>query len=138
MEDPTPDIQTKQNEFQKACSTIIPKIDRKLVEDLLYHQQEDPNTKPKYFIEVTTKKRFGYTKIKDLVWSKFGEMLDIDNHGTYYRLGHTLTLEALKQLSAYDYVLNVKGSHLGPYSFQLLFTRCLINTEMKQLLVLNS
>lgn len=40
----------------KACSTIIPKIDRKLVEDLPYHQQEDPNTKPKYFIEVTTKK----------------------------------------------------------------------------------
>jgi len=44
-------------------------------------------------------------------------MLDIDNHGTYYRLGHTLTLEALTRLSAYDYVLNVKGSHLGPYSF---------------------
>ena len=54
-EDPTQDIQTKYNEFQKACSTILPKIDRKLVEDLLYHQQGDPNTKPKYFIEVTTK-----------------------------------------------------------------------------------
>ena len=42
-------------------------------------------------------------------------MPDIDNHGKYYRLEHTLTLEALRRLSDYDYVLNVKGSYLGPY-----------------------
>ena len=34
-EDPTQDIQTKYNEFQKACSMVLPKIDRKQVEDLL-------------------------------------------------------------------------------------------------------
>ena len=42
-------------------------------------------------------------------------MLDIDNHGTYYRLEYTLTLEALRRSSDYDYIFNVKGSHLGPY-----------------------
>ena len=33
--DPTQDIQTKYNEFQKACKAILPKIDRKLVEDFI-------------------------------------------------------------------------------------------------------
>lgn len=116
-EDPTQDIQTKYNEFQNACKTILPKIDRKLIEDLLYRRQEDPSTRPKYSIEITTKEGLDTQKIKDLVWSKIGEMPEIDNHGTYYRIEHALTLEALRQLSDYDYVLNVKGSYIGPYYF---------------------
>jgi hypothetical protein len=116
-EDPTQDIQTKYNEFQKACKTILPKIDRKLIEDFFYRQQDDPNTRPMYSIEVTTKEGLDTQKIKDLVWSKIGEIPDIDNHGTYYRIEHTLTLEALRRLSDHDFVLNVKGSYLGSYYF---------------------
>jgi len=34
-EDATQDTQTKY-EFQKACKTILPKVDRKLIEDFLF------------------------------------------------------------------------------------------------------
>ena len=117
IEDPTQDIQTKYDEFQKACKTTLPKVDRKLIEDFLNRQQEDPGTRPMYSIEVTTKEGLDIQKIKDLVWSKIGQIPDIDNHGTYYRIEHILTLDALRRLSDHDAVLNVKGSYIGPYSF---------------------
>jgi hypothetical protein len=36
----TQDIQTKYDKFQKTCKTFLPKIDRKLIEDFLFRQQE--------------------------------------------------------------------------------------------------
>ena len=47
--------------------------------------------------------------MKDLVWSKFGEMPNIDHNGTYYRIEHTLTLGMLKRISDHDSVLSVNG-----------------------------
>jgi hypothetical protein len=35
-EDATQDTQTKYDEFQKACKTILPKVDWKLIEDFLF------------------------------------------------------------------------------------------------------
>jgi hypothetical protein len=116
-ENSTQEIQSKYNEFQKACKAILPKIDRRLIEEFLHHQQDDPNNKPKFSIEITTKEGLDIQKIKDLVWNRIGEIPDIDNHGTYYRIEHALTLEALKQLSDYEFVLSVKGSYTGPYYF---------------------
>ena len=98
MEDVTQEIQTKYHEFQKACKTILPKVDRKLIEDILYRQQEYPYTRPTYTIEVTTREELDTKIIKDLVWNEFGEIPDIDNHGTYYRIEHKLTLGALKEI----------------------------------------
>ena len=52
--------------------------------------------------------------MKDLIWSKLGEVPDIDCNGTYYRIEHTLTFEGLKRISDHDFVLSVKGSYSGP------------------------
>ena len=81
-----------------------------LFEDFLYRRQEYPDTRPTYTIEVTTREELDTQIIKDLLWNEFGEIPDIDNHGTYYRIEHKLTLGALKRLSDHNYVLNVKGS----------------------------
>lgn len=56
VETATQGIQTKYNEFQKACKTILPKVDRKLIEDLLFRQQKDPDREmtPRYTLEVIT------------------------------------------------------------------------------------
>jgi hypothetical protein len=35
-EDATQDSQTKYDEFQQACKNILPKVDRKLIEDFLF------------------------------------------------------------------------------------------------------
>lgn len=110
----TKDICTKYDEFQKACKTILPKIDRKLIEDFLFRQQEHSDTEPRYTLEVSTKEGLDTQKMKGLIWNKFGELPVIDYNGTYYRIEHTLTLGMLKQLSDHDYVLSVNGSYVGP------------------------
>ena len=51
----TQDTHTEYDEFQKACKTIPPKVDRKLIEDFLFRQQEDSDTKSRYSLEVITK-----------------------------------------------------------------------------------
>jgi len=49
------EVQTKYDEFQKACKTILPKVDRKLIEDFLFRQQEDSDTESRYTLQVITK-----------------------------------------------------------------------------------
>jgi hypothetical protein len=61
-----------------------------------FRQQEDFDIKSRYTFEVITKDGLNTQKIKDLIWSKLGEVPDIDCNGTYYRIEHTLTLEGLK------------------------------------------
>jgi hypothetical protein len=56
--------------------------------------QEYPDTRPTYTIEVTTREELDTQIIKDLLWNEFGEIPDIDNHGTYYRIEHKLTRSA--------------------------------------------
>jgi len=36
------DLNQKFEEFEMACKTILPGVDRRLIEDLILHQQEDP------------------------------------------------------------------------------------------------
>jgi hypothetical protein len=117
VETATQGIQTKYNEFQKACKTILPKVDRKLIEDFLFRQQKDPDPEmtPRYTLEVITKEGLDTQKMKDLLWDEFREMPEVDYNGTYYRIGHKyLTLAMLKRISDHDYVLRVKGSYTGP------------------------
>ena len=113
-EDATRDIQTKYDEFRKACKSILPKVDRSLIDDFLFRQEEDSDAELKYMLEVITKEGLDKQEIKNLIWSKFGQMPDTDYHGTWYRIEHTITLATLKQLSDHDYVLSVKGSY-APY-----------------------
>jgi hypothetical protein len=50
--------------------------------------------------------------MKELIWSRLGEMPDIDYHGTQYKFDHTLTLGMLKRISDLDYVLRIKASYI--------------------------
>jgi hypothetical protein len=108
------DIQVKYDEFRKSCMTILPKIDPKLIEDFLFRQQDVSDIIPKYSLEVITKEGLDTQNMKDLIWNKFGKLPVIDYNGTYYRIEHTLTLEMLKRLCDYDFIVGVKGSCVGP------------------------
>jgi hypothetical protein len=77
----TQDIQIKYNEFQKSCENILPKVDRKLIEDFLFRQREDSDVKPRYSLEVITREGLDTQKMKDLIWHEMGEMPVIDNNG---------------------------------------------------------
>jgi len=108
------DIQIKYDEFQKSCKNILPKVDRKLIEEFLFRKQEDSDIKPRYSLELITREGLDTQKLRDLIWNEMGQMPVVDYNGTYYRIEHTLTLGLLKQLSDHNYVLSVKGSYVGP------------------------
>lgn len=107
------EIEKKHDEFQQACKTVLPKVDHKLIEDLL-RQQEDSEATPSMFtIEVFTKKGLDTQKMRDRIWNKAGQLPVVD--GTHYTIKHTLTLGMLKEISDPDFVLNITGSYAGPY-----------------------
>ena len=81
---------------RKSCTTILPKINPKLIEDFLFRQQDVLDIKP-YNLEVITREGLDTQKMKDLIWN--GKLPTIDYNGTYYRIEHTLILEKLKRLS---------------------------------------
>ena len=65
-------LKIKRDEFQQACKTIFPKVDHRLIEDLL-RQQEDTDASPLMFtIEVLTKKGVNTQEMKDWIWNKAG------------------------------------------------------------------
>jgi hypothetical protein len=105
-------IETKHDQFQQACKTILPKVDHKLIEDLLRQQEDSEATPPMFTIEVIIKKGLDTQEMKDWIWNKAGQMPVVD--GTHYRIKHTLTLAMLKEISDPDFVLNISGSYTGP------------------------
>jgi hypothetical protein len=98
----TQDVQIKYDEFQKSCKSILPKIDRKLIEDFLSRQLEVSDTVPRYSLEIISREGLDTQTMRDLIWDKFEEVPVTDYNGTNYRIEHTLTLGMLKRLSDSD------------------------------------
>jgi hypothetical protein len=68
-----------------------------------------------FSIEVNTKEGLDTQEMKDHIWGKFGEMPHIDDKGTHYRCELALTLGMLKRIAYHDFVLNIKGTYIGPH-----------------------
>ena len=64
------DLNRKFEEFQMACKTILPGVNRHLIEDLILHQQENPNMEYMYKIETFTRKDADVNKIKKAILEK--------------------------------------------------------------------
>jgi len=105
----------KFEEFQMACKTILPGVDRRLIEDLILHQQENPNIEYMYKIETFTKKGADVNKIKKAILDKTGMVPEVYDSGTHYVINHKLTLEMLKEilLEGDEIILGIRGEFIG-------------------------
>ena len=105
----------KFEEFQMACKTILPGVDRRLIEDLFLHQQENPNIEYMYKIETFTKKGADVNKIKKAILDKTGMVPEVYDSGTHYVINHKLTLEMLKEilLEGDEIILGIRGEYIG-------------------------
>ncbi len=105
----------KFEEFQMACKTILPGVDRRLIEDLILHQQENPNIEYMYKIETFTRKGADVNKIKKAILDKTGMVPDVYDSGTHYVINHKLTLEMLKEilLEGDEIILGIRGEFIG-------------------------
>jgi len=110
----TEDLIRKFEEFQKACKTILPGVNRHLIEDLILHQQQNLNTEYMYKIETFTRKYADVNKIKKAILDKTGMVPEVYD-GTHYVVNQKLTLETLREIVQCDHnILEVTGAVCGP------------------------
>jgi hypothetical protein len=113
------DLIRKYEEFQKACKTILPRVNRHLIEDLILHQQENPNIEYMYKIETFTRKGADVNKIKKIILDQTGMVPEVYDDGTHYVVNQKLTLETLREILQCDQnILEVRGEYIGNISLK--------------------
>jgi hypothetical protein len=87
------------------------------VHDLVLRMYQDPvknkNKGPIYTVEVFTKKGTDAQECKDHILETTGTVPGIHDKGTHYVTHMRVTLEILKKLNDFDYVMGVIGDYTG-------------------------
>jgi len=108
------DLIQKFEEFQQACKSVLPEVARRLIEDLILHQQENPGLEYIYKIEIFTRKEANVNKFKQVILEKTGMIPEVYDSGTHYIVNYKLSLETLKELSQCDpNILEIGGEYIG-------------------------
>ena len=106
-----------KNEFERLYEIYqkyLPKIDTNLIQDMLVRQQENHRfAPPMYMIEVFTKPVIDQEATKNYLMKKTGMVPAVYDKGTHYAIYTRLTLEALKEISDSEDVLEVTGEYIG-------------------------
>lgn len=100
-------------ELQEKYRKHFPKVNTKLLDSLLAQQAKDPSGEPIFTVEVFTKPDMDANKVRDYIMEKTGMSPAIFDKGTHYVTSQKLTLEALKEISDSDDVLEITGEYTG-------------------------
>ncbi|MFL6462288.1 MAG: hypothetical protein ACJ71J_15330 [Nitrososphaeraceae archaeon] len=102
--------------LQGAYRRTLPKVDPELIDDLLSREQEDPDTRLMYTIEVFTREGIDTEVARWYISDKTGMMPAIYDHGTHFVTDQKVTLEMLKEISDSDDVIEVTGEYSGSFA----------------------
>lgn len=107
------EIKDQFRRLQEKYEQYLPKVDPGLVHDLLLRQLENPRVAPIYMLEVFTKPGVDSQRAREYIIEKTGMVPAIYDNGTHFVTNQKLTLEALKEISDSDDVLEVTGEYTG-------------------------
>jgi hypothetical protein len=113
-------LRLQHEKMETSYESILPKVCSNLVHDLLVRLHQEPKSRPLYTVEVFTKEGTDSQACKDHILATTGMVPAVYDHGTHYATHMRLTLEILKKLNDFDYVLEVIGDYtdteasLGP------------------------
>ena len=110
------DLQQIRNVFQgldTLYQTYLPKVDPILLHDLLIREQEKSERAPFYMVEVFTQQGTDSEWCKNHIWNTTGFVPAVYDKGTHYVTNMRLTLDALKTLNDFDFVMEVTGDYTG-------------------------
>jgi hypothetical protein len=116
-----PQLQEIRNVFkglETLYQTYLPKVDLALLHDLLTREHENsfPSSSeraPFYMVEVFAKPGTDSEWCKRHIWKTTGFVPAVYDKGTHYVTNMRLTLEILKTLQDFDFVLEVTGDYTG-------------------------
>jgi hypothetical protein len=108
----TQEIRRAFQGLRTLYETYLPKVDPRLINDLLTREQgqEDP---PFYMVEIFTKSGIDEEAKRHYILRKTGMAPSIQDRGTHYVTNHRLTLELLAELSEPEDVIEIIGNYSG-------------------------
>ena len=117
------DLKEKFNAYENAMKTCLPKVDPKLVTEILQLSKRDK--KPMYTIEIFLNTNANINEMRDRVARETGEAVAVYDRGTHMVVAHRITLEQLEEISSHDDVDEIKGTHItrGTASIGPVFDR---------------
>jgi len=110
------EVKTKFEDFQKICAEILPKVDQKLIIDLIPQQQKEPKITPLYTVEVFTDKSVDPEFARQYIIGYTGMAPATFDKGRHFVTNQRLTLDTLKMISDKPNVLEIKGSYTGSFA----------------------
>lgn len=102
----------QHDKMEATYQEVLPKVCTNLVRDLLVRRTE-PGYPLMYTVEVFTKKGTDSDKCREHIWNTTGMVPAIYDKGTHYVTHMRLTLESLKRLNDFDFVIEVMGDYTG-------------------------
>ena len=100
-------------QFERLHKKYVPKVDRRLLIDLLLRLREDPNSKPMYDIEAFSEKGADTEEIRNDIIRKTGMAPQFFDKGTHVVVHHKLDYDLLKYINDRPRVLEIKGTYTG-------------------------
>ena len=112
MSETTEILQKQFEELQKKYEEVLPKVDPKLITDLLLRQMENPGRDPAiYMVETFLEPGTDTQKIRDTIMEETGMAPAIYDNGTHVAVRHPLTLDMLERISNKEGVIEVTGEY---------------------------
>jgi hypothetical protein len=104
-------LQNQFEELQKKYEDVLPKVDPKLINDLLLRQMENPEGAPVYMVETFLEPGTDTQKVRATIMQETGMAPAIYDNGTHIAVRHPLTLDMLERISNKEGVIEVTGEY---------------------------
>ncbi|MDQ4101221.1 MAG: carboxypeptidase-like regulatory domain-containing protein, partial [Thermoproteota archaeon] len=112
MSNTTELLQKQFEELQKKYEEVLPKVDPKLITDLLLRQMENPRSVPPiYMVETFLEPGTDIQKVRETILQETGMAPAIYDNGTHIAVRHPLTLDMLERISNREGVIEVTGEY---------------------------
>ena len=105
------DIVKKFDDFENSMKNGLPKVDSRLVIDMLHRMKRDES--PMYTIEIFLNEKPNEEKIKSIITEGLGVMPAFYDHGTHIVVAHRFNLQMLEFLSNSLDVEKIRGTFTG-------------------------
>ncbi|TLY06816.1 MAG: hypothetical protein E6K88_07520 [Thaumarchaeota archaeon] len=105
------EIISSMRRFEELHEKYLPKVDRRLVIDLLLRVREHPEEKPMYTIETCIEEGGDTEAIRSQVIRMTGTAPAIFDRGTHLVASHKLDYELLKEIQDHPKVIELKGTY---------------------------
>jgi hypothetical protein len=107
------EIISAMEQFERLQQKYLPKVDRKLIIDLILRLREEPNVRPMYTVETFVEQGGNPEEIRQQVIRLTGVTPQMHDKATHLVANHKLDYELLKEIQDHPRVKEVTGTYMG-------------------------